>query len=130
MDDYLPDFGTYLRDNANSEASFSLASVPVTALARVGMDLFSVTMTMPHMGQAFSMTIDFERPQLVQLLAAMPEELAVQLAGHFAKPFQQPQLVNLPIPIEVSIETKLGTKNSNSEESYVPLIATAIRSVA
>lgn len=128
MGNYLPDFGTYLRENANPEAAFSSASIPITELARVAEDLFSITMTMPHMGQAFALTIDFARPQFLEFLELMPKELADQLAEHFSTPFEAPQMVNLPIPVDVGIDAKLGEENVNGEESYVPLVATAMRS--
>lgn len=46
---------------------------------------------------------------------------------HFSRPFRQPQVVNLPIPIEVAIDAKLGEPNGNDEEAYVPLVAIAVR---
>lgn len=129
MQDQLADFGTYLRSQGNPEASFVFAGVPIEELARVDEDLFSVTMSMPHMGQVFAMTIDFGRPELLQFLMAMPRELAVQLVQLFEKPFVQPQVINLPIQVVVTIETRLGEEASNDEESYIPLIATSIQPV-
>lgn len=129
-DDYLPDFGMFLRDQSGPGTAFVFASFPIAELARVDTDLFSVTATMPHLGNTFTVTVDFSRERLLELVAAMPEELGDQLLQHFSSKFKQPQVVNLPLAVDVCIEASLGEVNSNGHESYVPLVARSVRTNA
>lgn len=125
-EDYLPDLGVYLRAHTAPESTFTFVSVPVSAVARVAEDLFSLNMNMPHMGRVFMLTVDLGRQELIDLLRAMPPALAAQLRDDFGRPFTQPVIANLPHVTNVSIATKLGSPNGNHDELYVPLIATSI----
>lgn len=126
-EEYLPDFGAFLCEQSGPDTSFVFASFPITELARVDKDLFSVTATMPHQGSLFTVTVDFSRERLLELVAAMPAELAEQLVVHFSTEFKQPQVVNLPLSVDVCIEATLGEVNVNDQESYVPLVARSVR---
>lgn len=126
----LPDFGTWLLETAGPEADFTFVCVAVTQLNRVEQDLFMLNLELPHMGQQFMVSIEFGRKQLLELAAAMPDELSQQLIPHFSTPFRAPAELNLPIPIEVSIDARLGSVQTNDQESYVPLVAKKIRVAA
>lgn len=128
-EDMLPDFGIWLLKNSGPETEFTFISVPVTQLTRVAQDLFTLTLVVPHFGQKYAVSIDFEREQFIELAAAMPDELSAQLIPDFSVPFRAPAQANLPISIEVSIKTRLGAMQTNDQESYVPLVAKKIQAV-
>jgi hypothetical protein len=126
-DGYLPDLGVRLSEDLEPGGAIAFASFPISQLARVEQDLFSVTANLSYQGEPHAVTLDIPRPQMLQLAAAMPSELAVALVRHFSGEFRAPQVVELPMAVDLFVEAVLGEAQQNDEEAYVPLVATTIR---
>jgi 5-methylcytosine-specific restriction endonuclease McrA len=120
----LPDLGLYLKEKLGPQATYNFVSFPVSMLGRVSTDTFSTTANMAVEGRTFAVTLDFDRDHLKELLATMPKNIAQGIGDHFSRPFERPQVLNLPVTVEVAVESCVGGLQENKAEQYLPLAVT------
>ncbi len=123
-----PDLGSVLTSAAQPGAEFVFVSVPVASLARVEAKLFSTTLNIPVNGQTLAATFDFSWELMIEILAELPADVAEDAVATFARRFVKPVVVSFPAPVVVQLTARLGEPQTNADETYVPLVVTAVGS--
>ena len=125
-DEIAPDFGVFLREAMGPNATFSFLPFQLFHIGRTGARCYTTTSRIRHGGTYYAVSIDFEEAAFEQLLQVLPVKVATSLRECFSKEFYNPQMVNLPFPFAVNIETRLGLPEEGQYEEFIPLIAVRI----
>ncbi|MCG2661712.1 MAG: hypothetical protein L6437_15880 [Kiritimatiellae bacterium] len=121
--DFAPDFGLYLLKRKDKNTNFTFLPFQIFRLGRIDDKLYSTTSNMRFGDTIYAVTIDFSEDIYFELLKVIPADIVNSLQQIFEGEFTNPQMVNLPFPITVGIEAKLGELISSEDEQYVPFEA-------
>lgn len=97
MSPYKPDLGLYHSKTTSPSTTFSFIPFKMFMITRIEQDYYSTTSNMGHEGREFCVTLDFNQ-----------------------KIFEGPQMVNLPLPIEIGVSAKLSNKVLDENGKYIP----------
>lgn len=121
--DFAPDFGLYLLKRKGKNTNFTFLPFKIFRFSRIDNKLYSTTSNMNFGDTLYAVTIDFSEEIYFELLKVIPGDIVNSLKQIFEDEFTNPQMVNLPFPITVGIEAKLGELISSEDEQYVPFEA-------
>ena len=121
--DFAPDFGLYLLEKMGKNAKFVFFPFRIFRFGRVDEKLYSTSANIHFDNISHAVTIDFSEDMYFELLKVIPDSIANPLQQIFESKFIEPQMVNLPSPITVGVEAKLGELISNESEQYIPFEA-------
>lgn len=120
MSPYKPDLGLYHSKTTSPGTTFSFIPFKMFMIARIEQDYYSTTSNMGHEGREFCVTLDFDQKIFEQLINIIPEQISKEIIEIFQKPFEGPQMVNLPLPIEIEVSAKLSNKVLDENGKYIP----------
>lgn len=121
INSYKPDFGLYSSKTRPVAEKFIFSPFKMFSISRIGDELYSTTVNTMHMHKEFCMSLDFSEKIFEELLKIIPGELSKLINEAFQQPFSAPQHVELPYPVEIGVEAKLGKKAfSESGEEFIP----------
>jgi len=124
INSYKPDFGLYSLKTKAGAKTFIFSHFKMFVISRIGDKLYSTTVDIMNTGKEFCMTLDFSEEIFLEFIKIIPEELSNLIKEAFQRPFSAPQHVELPYPIEIGVEAKLGKKVfSESGEEFIPFEA-------
>ena len=123
---FKPDYGLQLtnagigREIDQFFHSFRLYSVCV-----LGHGQYSTMVDFPSDGK-YALSLDFNRQQLEQILAAAPPEIADLLRSELLRDPAACRTIDFPGEVTFAVRARLGTIQTTGRESFVPLIAQEI----
>jgi hypothetical protein len=123
----LPDLGTAWMDAGRASCEIIFDHFALHMLARAGAGDYTSSRGL-ILEQSFMVTLELDEERFQQLLRLLPPDGALQVAEALGGPFVDPQILNIPPgAIVVGLRTRLGpARTTNADESYVPLIVTAV----
>ena len=124
INSYKPDFGLYSEKTRPGDKTFIFSPFKMFIISRIGDGLYSTTVNIMHTRKQFCMTLDFSEKIFIELLKIIPDGLSKSIKEAFQQPFSYPQHVELPYPVEIGVEAKLGKKVlSENGEEFIPFEA-------
>jgi len=119
-DDRAKDFGNLMLIMGQKEYSF----IPFRMyhLVVVSEGSYTTTSNMPWGDEYYAVTLDFDQRILNQLLRLLPDRMSTPLQHAIEHQVKPPTMINLPSPIDIAIDTKLGEPTGNIHENFVPFV--------
>ncbi|NMB62709.1 MAG: hypothetical protein GYA18_10280 [Chloroflexi bacterium] len=124
---WAKDFGFYMYNQTKGDAEppvWLLKKFTFWAAAVIEPDLFSVTSNTQENGEAYAMTIDFDRNIFDRMMEAIPEHKANRLKEFVDNIQEYPVMMQFPEdPISVSMRVRLGEITHGQDEDFIPFRA-------
>jgi hypothetical protein len=105
------------------KTKFVFLSFSIFHIVRISDKLYSTTSETYWGDTWYAVTIDFSEDMFFKLLEVIPKSVANSLKQIFKGEFINAQMVNLPFPIIVGIEARLGELTSSEHEQFIPFEA-------
>jgi hypothetical protein len=116
-----PDLGLQLSKRGVSRLqTFHFLPFKVYNVSRIGARRYSTGCNTQHDNEEFSMTLDFGVEAYKKLLEFLPGDFSKRIAGIFKNRFEVQQMIELPSPVRLGVEARLGEKQSNDDEEFIP----------
>lgn len=115
-----PDFGRYLSTRGSKLQTFHFLPFKMFSISKIEAHLYSTSSNIQHEGGEFCMTLDFGEAEYKKLLELLPNDIAKEIDRIFQSKFEANQMVELPFPVKIGVSVKLGKKQSNEDEDFIP----------
>jgi hypothetical protein len=118
--DYMPDFGYKIsRLGMTRDNNIIMIGTRLSLFAQVNQNLYTATVSTELAGINHCVSFDFNREQLLLLVAGLPNELSGLFLDALSRaPFQ----AGADLAIEVDLKTHLGDSIKVQHETFVPLV--------
>lgn len=128
--DKIPDYGLALfQQGAADDATFDFPTFWLDHIYAVAPCEFSTCVEVPLDGATHALSLDFDVDKLEEILV-LCSPATTQLVLDWVKGLRQAATLDLPEPVCIGVNARLGQLETGAAEQYVPLVAERIYAVA
>jgi hypothetical protein len=124
---YKPDYGLRrMKDGIGSSIDHIFYDFRLYSLTVLADGEYSTMVDYPFGGEVHALSLDFNRKQLGQILAAAPPEIAQFIRQELSQDPSSARTLDFTGEAVFGVRARLGGIQRNQRESYVPLVAQEI----
>jgi hypothetical protein len=121
---YKPDYGLYLlRSGISTEVVHYFSDFRLYSLTILGSDQYSTMVEIPHGGETYALSLDFNKDQLNQILKKANNDIVTVITSELERDPTTPRTIDFEGFVSFAVRARLGRIQTVTRESFVPLVA-------